>query len=347
MENAMPKNSMRLVWLDQLKAISMYIVVMGHSLLSFKKHTLFKFIYSFHMPLFFMISGFTFNPDKYERIIECVKDKVIKLAYPYIMLNILVIPLWYINVKTGIVADDPISELIFGILYSNSAIARAPANATWFITTLLIAEIVYYALYHFLQDEKSVFLMSSVLCVWGVMAPLGKEVADAPFHLDVALVAQFFYGCGYLVKKNFDYIKACFYEYTYFKIIFLILVGLFFSIINKQVDFSNELYRNFVYTLISSLTVSVTLFYIMSRLNMRYKILSYIGKNTIIILVFHLPVLRVLQAFFPFFLESQLSALLASFIVYILMIPTIWVVNKLFYFTLKMPDGLRELVERI
>lgn len=58
MESGILKNSMRLVWLDQLKAISMYIVILGHSLLKFKKYGLCKFIYSFHMPLFFMISGF-------------------------------------------------------------------------------------------------------------------------------------------------------------------------------------------------------------------------------------------------------------------------------------------------
>lgn len=347
MENVVSQKPMRLIWLDQLKAAAMYIVVLGHTLLKFKKHKLFKFIYSFHIPLFFMISGFSFKPDKYERIMDCVKDKVIKLVYPYVMLNLLVIPLWFINMKTGMIGEDSIPKILFGIFYSNSAVERAPSNATWFIMTLFLAEVLYYVLYHFLHDDKSVFLMSCILCVIGVMAPLGKEVADAPFHLDVSLVAQFFYGCGYLVRKNFGYIKDCFREYTYFKLFVLVMTGLFFSIINKQVDLSNELYRNFVYTLISSFTISITLFYIFNRIKVYPKIMSYIGKNTIIILAFHIPVMRVIQAYFPFFNANQLNAILLSFIVFALMLPIIWFVNKFFPFMVKMPVRIKKIVERV
>ena len=347
MENVVSQKPMRLIWLDQLKAVSMYIVVLGHTLLDFNKHKLFKFIYSFHMPLFFMISGFTFNPDKYERIIDCIKDKVIKLAYPYVMLNILVIPLWFINMETGMIGKDSIPKILLGIFYSNSSVVRAPSNATWFIMTLLLAEIIYYAVYHFLHDDKSVFLMSGILCLLGVLAPLGNEVVDAPLHLDVSLVAQFFYGCGYLLRKNFNYIKSCFCGYTYLKLIMLVMTGLFFSIINKQVDLSNELYRNFVYTLISSFTISVSMFYVFSRIKLYPKIMSYIGRNTIIILAFHIPVMRVIQAYCPFFNENQMNAILLSFIVFALMLPTIWIVKQCFPFMIKMPDKIKDIVERV
>lgn len=347
MENATLKNSIRLVWLDQLKAISMYIVILGHALLKFKKHGVCKFIYSFHMPLFFMISGFTFNPYKYSSIIDCVKDKLIKLAYPYVMLNLLVIPLWYINMETGMIGEDSFPKILLGILYSNNSVARAPSNATWFIMTLFMAEIIYYLLFYFFRDDKSVFLMSCILCVLGVIAPLENEVFDAPFHLDVSLVAQFFYGCGYLLRKNFNLIQEFFYKNTCFKVVALILTGVLFCYLNKHVDFSVEVYSNFVYTLISSLTVSITLFYLFAKLDFHSKILSYIGKNTIIILAFHLLVLRVLQAFYPFFKTGKFYALIASFIIYALMIPTIWIVNKFFRFTVKMPVGLKNIVKKI
>ncbi len=347
MENAMLKNSIRLVWLDQLKAISMYMVILGHSLLKFKKYGLCKFIYSFHMPLFFMISGFTFNPYKYSSVIDCVKDKLIKLAYPYVMLNLLVIPLWYINMETGMIAEDSFPTILSGILYSNNSVFRAPSNATWFIMTLFLAEIIYYTLFYFFRDDKSVFLMSCILCVIGVIAPLEHEVHDAPFHLDVSLVAQFFYGCGHLLRKNFNLIQEFFNNNTCFKVVVLILTGVLFCFLNKNVDFSVEVYSNFIYTLISSFTISITLFYLFAKLDLHSKILSYIGKNTIIILAFHLLVLRVLQAFYPFLKTDELYALIASFIVYILMIPTIWIVNKFFCFMVVMPIGLKNRVEKI
>lgn len=347
MDNSISLKTKRLVWLDQLKAISMYLVVLGHSLLKFKKQTLFKFIYSFHMPLFFIISGFTFNPNKYTRILECIKDKFIKLVYPYIMLNVLVLPLWYVNKITGMIPRDSIIKVFIGIFYSNAGVVRAPSNATWFLMTMFLAQIIYYTLYHYLKDDKSVFIMSCVICIIGLLAPLGKEELDAPLHLDVALVAQFYYGCGYILRKNFEYFRKCLEYKTYFKVLVISVTALFFCIINKQVDLSNELYRNFTYTLITSLSFSFILIYIIYRSGLHLKILSYIGKNTLIILALHIPLLRVLQAFFPLFQRNQIYAILASVIIYTLMIPVIWFINKFLKFTIKMPISIQNFIKKL
>ena len=90
---------------------------------------------------------------------------------------------------------DPVCELTpISVSYTHLAVVRAPSNATWFLMTLLFAEVIYYMIHYYLKDDKSVFLMSCILGVIGVMAPLGKEFLDAPFHFDVSLVAQFYYG---------------------------------------------------------------------------------------------------------------------------------------------------------
>ena len=344
MDNTICVNSKRLIWLDQLKAISMYLVILGHSLLKFKKHLMFKVIYSFHMPLFFIISGFTFNPNKYERISECIKDKIIKLVYPYIMLNILVLPLWYINKITGMVPHDSFIKVLIGIFYSNASVVRAPSNATWFLMTMFLTQIIYYTLYHYLKDDKSVFIMSCVMCLTGLIAPLGKEEFDAPLHLDVALVAQFYYGSGYILRKNFRYFQKCLANKTFLKILAIVIIASFFCLINKQVDLSNELYRNFTYTLITSLSFSFVLIYVVFRSGLHFKDLSYIGKNTLIILALHIPLLRILQAFFPLFQKNQVYAVLASIIIFIIMIPIIWFINKFLKFIIKMPMFLKKII---
>lgn len=55
----------RIVFLDVLKAIAIFLVVWGHSMQNFTTDKLYweydaciQVIYSFHMPLFMMISGF-------------------------------------------------------------------------------------------------------------------------------------------------------------------------------------------------------------------------------------------------------------------------------------------------
>ena len=63
---------MRIEWLDSLKGFAIFLVVVGHVILGYIRAETFTeyqwslqfvydVIYSFHMPLFFLISGFLYN----------------------------------------------------------------------------------------------------------------------------------------------------------------------------------------------------------------------------------------------------------------------------------------------
>ena len=56
------KATERIEYIDVAKGIGMLLVIMGHA---FPAGRITKIIYSLHMPLFFILSGFTVNPDKY------------------------------------------------------------------------------------------------------------------------------------------------------------------------------------------------------------------------------------------------------------------------------------------
>lgn len=61
--------SQRVFWVDNLKGILIILVVAGHvlqsaidmNMTSEYMDNIFKWIYSFHMPLFFVISGFVYS----------------------------------------------------------------------------------------------------------------------------------------------------------------------------------------------------------------------------------------------------------------------------------------------
>ena len=53
--------SNRIVWIDQLRAVAFLLVIIGHTYVNADVKSV---IYSFHMPLFFMISGLTLNRGK-------------------------------------------------------------------------------------------------------------------------------------------------------------------------------------------------------------------------------------------------------------------------------------------
>ena len=78
MENLETSKSFRFVEIDVMKGIAIMLVVLGHVLawfyddflvridsMPYNEIVLWKYIYSFHMPLFMFVSGFVvFNPCK-------------------------------------------------------------------------------------------------------------------------------------------------------------------------------------------------------------------------------------------------------------------------------------------
>lgn len=77
----------RLIWLDIAKAIAIILMVVGHSSISVPVS---NFIWSFHMPLFFISSGWTTNWEKY-RLMDFAKGKTMSLLLPFAIYSIIVL----------------------------------------------------------------------------------------------------------------------------------------------------------------------------------------------------------------------------------------------------------------
>lgn len=67
-----------LPWLDTAKGIGIILVIIGHSM--FPMHTL---IDSFHMPLFFVLSGLTFSAKSTFRSFVAKKQNVYFFLLPF------------------------------------------------------------------------------------------------------------------------------------------------------------------------------------------------------------------------------------------------------------------------
>ena len=327
----------RIYWVDQLKAFGMFLVILGHCIL--KCETLFavKLIYSFHMALFFILSGFTLRLNKYNNLAVYIKHKFKSTIYPYLAISFILLPLWYYNSSVGIIQDDAVLEIIIGIFYSNSAVVRATTNAGWFLVTLFFAEIIFYVIHkYFGKCERNLFLVSLSLLLIGVISSIGTdEIIDAPFHLNVSLVASFYICIGYLIKLNFNTFNFIYASFGKYKLaIIALFISSFFAIINKTIDFSNEVYGDLLYTLISSIGISLTLIYLFQFLP-KIKILCYIGKNSLIYLLVHVPLLRTIQHFFPFIIHSRMYSTFTALFLYAFILIIVFVINRFFPFLIR------------
>ena len=76
----------RLYYLDALKGILIILVILGHSIqykiMDYQHDVLFRVIYSFHMPLFFLISGFLTYKGRYDAFM--VKKRFVQCIIPFV-----------------------------------------------------------------------------------------------------------------------------------------------------------------------------------------------------------------------------------------------------------------------
>ena len=84
--------SVRYNWIDWSKSIAIFLVIWGHVPMQSETHTI---IYSFHMPLFFLISGYLYNPK------GTIKEELYKdlktLLLPYLIYQFIFYPYWFVR----------------------------------------------------------------------------------------------------------------------------------------------------------------------------------------------------------------------------------------------------------
>ena len=119
------KSTDRIEEIDIAKGICILLMVIGHSGM---KNMIHDFIYAFHMPFFFFISGVTTNVSKSFNIF--VKSKVVGLLVPFWVYFIFHLPL-YAYLHDLSIGGQFIRELSDKI-----------DGALWFIPILFLSQII-------------------------------------------------------------------------------------------------------------------------------------------------------------------------------------------------------------
>lgn len=170
----------RVEYIDIAKGIGILLVYIGHSFLN-QNGGLFQSIYSFHMPLFFMIRGmlFRYNPELGLR--KTIYGKAVTLLLPYLLFSVL----YYLCFIA--MGSNPIGYVLDGW-------GRIPL---WFIPILFAIEIM-----HLLLLNGKIILRAVVVAVF--VALFAYKVSTNDWLPYCVSEIPWFYICfvsGYLLNK--------------------------------------------------------------------------------------------------------------------------------------------------
>ena len=196
----------RINWIDWAKTTAITMVVFGH-IPEATGSFLVSYICSFHMPLFFFISGYLFKVRKnYKEELHKLRTSLI---IPYFIYNIIFYPYWlikyYIEHEGVLPFYEIITKPIFGtfFLQIETSYTSSLNGVTWFLAVLLIIKITLIIIH---KKEKTIIVVGFII--------ITTNVLNNYFHFARSLTivglleSSPFYLLGYLTKKHEILFKA-------------------------------------------------------------------------------------------------------------------------------------------
>lgn len=316
---------MREKWVDNLKGILIILVVIGHILpppynvLS----TPASYIFAFHMPAFFIISGYLAKPGKYS-LGASIWGKAKRILGPYFFYMFLIAAPKVITAYMKNHHPVMLKKNITTFIYGGQGLNFFDCGAVWFLTCLFVSFV-----FCFIIEKLPKTWMKAVVYIafWAFAHYQSKYMRlDPTFWLwDVGIIGCVYLAIGYYFKK-----------YIFNK---WVLVGSLVSVVGFLVLRATDVvpyFRNFGIELwshtyrypILDFVFPCGVFVILANLvklipdGIVSKILSELGKYSLAIMAMHQLVMRILREDFKLF-NLWILTFIATLIPY-LVVRFIW-----------------------
>lgn len=281
------KNSSRISAIDVCRGIGILLVIYGHVL---GDNGIRYLIYSFHMPLFFFLSGIFFHSSVGSSFFFLVKKYAYKMLLPYVGFALITYLFW-MPIQHRLFSFNEIMYQLWGIMYGNGNDGFLLFNiALWFLPCLFITKVLFTLLTKF--STKKFFIIPALFSIslidYAISIWFSSE--KLPFGFETALSAVVFFGAGYLWQQSKKK-KMVILKYPLPFVFISLLVTIIFATINfqmyaHQIDMRmNHLNNYFLFYLCAfSGILSCVLISIMIKSN---RVLEYLGRNSMILFVWH------------------------------------------------------------
>ncbi len=336
----------RVPWIDTLRGILITVLVLVHYGLNSQMA---KYILSFLLPSFLVLSGYLFSDKIFEsswRI--AIQHWAKKLILPYVvfsLINLLIVYIWpMMTYHISSLSNEQFTTFLFGILWGKSSTFWMP-NCTplYFLIMLFCALIVFRsciklpgslqplsiggcAIIGWLSaiiEPEIPFIMSSPFAVEAA----AKDSFRLPWCLDTAFTAVVFLYVGYKLRQR----DKTFNKSAEKWLIVLFALGTAMAFMNPIPGVSLDLNQYGIYPLmlLSAICIIIPIIEFSRIKELNIKGLSFIGRNTIIFMVFdyqtrslcHLifkntTITKVEEIFLAFLVRMLLLTLVAAAIVF-------------------------------
>ena len=304
------------------KGIAIILMVIAHAE---APAWLCKFIFEFHMPLFFITAGYFFSVKYLNDESTFIKKRIKGLYFPFVKWSVVFLILHNLMFKIGILNETYGNELggvthpyswhqmqqcLWNIITAMGGYDAFLCGAFWFFRGLFVASILYLIIYKLLDSRISsarfkkaipylICVIMLLLCGWKTYEGLKVITLVQGGYRD--MMGCFFFGCGFIFKQYADSYQAIIkrnYAVIWSSVVFGIAVYLFSQYLTANMNWRSS----FVQFL--SLPVPALLGFLMTynismlldrKENWIKRFLVYTGDHTLYIFIFHIIAYKVVS----------------------------------------------------
>lgn len=333
----------RIQYIDIAKGVCILLVVLGHELTW--NDALRYFIYSFHIPMFFALSGVTMYLTQ-----ECnrlKKDFISKNIYgiviPYLAVSILYFlwdfSRWFASGKLSfhLIALD-LGQIVTGY----------GINVLWFLSTLFLTKVIFYQLARCKKKNNSFVVMLSIAIIGNIILIIvpylsnalpenlvGRFIEWGTISIFRPIIALFFLGFGYYGYPLFEKER----KNRWMSVLILLLgICLIPVLIHGKITLvdmiSNPPFMVFITGICGTIAVLMACS-LLEECRFMSKLLTYFGKNSLIIMLTHeyFPVRAYIQKEVEQVINNYFLRILLTFVIVVfaeVVICELWRIFKLY-----------------
>ena len=284
----------RIGWADALRGLLILLIVYGHT--ATNGDGLKHYVYSFHVAAFFFLSGYLFSKSG-RSAVGFIKRKFLLYMVPYYAFaSVSILIFTFLGAFASAELDvlikyNEVYKSILGMLYASGVQGYMKWNLPlWFLPCMFVTQVMFY----FIDESVSRRMMKRrINGVFMVIASLVLPFLDyfvfriraLPFHLESSVFLMPFFLAGACLRRSGMDIE----RFSFKKIIpaaFLLLSGALIALFfNCRVNYFLSSYGKLpVFYLSAFLSVSAIA---LLAPHIKSRLLSYVGKNTMPILLMH------------------------------------------------------------
>lgn len=314
-------------WVDWFRTIMIFAIAWGHALCAepTASSSIIRFLYSFHVPAFFFISGYTFRSESH--FLPFAVKKFRSQMIPYYIFSLISILIFLFLGKfasSGLGVAITTTELvpnILGMLYASGTTGYMKWNLPlWFIPCLFIATILFFWIRRMIeavQKHASInIVFTFLMCISILLSFLNYycfHIAKLPFGFETVIYVLPFFIAGNWLRTYTNAQATNRLKILCIGILFL-CAGAVIAFVNPgRVDYVSSAFMNLTIFYISAF-LSIFGFIILSHLLPLHR-LRHVGKNTLAILVMHKFPIVFMQIFLiNLMAKNTLTGIIIAFI---------------------------------